>query len=135
LNQIEDSTAKWNALVSLVILKGHKENNLWHIKRPLKLLSSIEKKAKLKIALIENPPELFPNLRHISGCSLQFLVLCALIVDENTKWVESYINIYDEDPSTYSNEIELILRKFKNKCQSKLQEKHFLNGQPTQTID
>jgi hypothetical protein len=116
---------------------GKYMTNGWsdHKKAEEEILKEREKKAKLKIALIENPPELFPNLRHISGCSLQFLVLCALIVDENTKWVESYINIYDEDPSTYSNEIELILRKFKNKCQSKSQEKHFLNGQPIQTID
>lgn len=108
---------KWNALIDLVRLQGFKENDLWKIQRPLRTLSKVEKQVKLKTSLIVENPELFPGLKHITGCSLQFMIMCCEITNYQTKWYEKFLSRPDESPE-YKSEfnIEFLLKRIGNRA-------------------
>lgn len=106
---------KWNALIDLVRLQGIKENDLWKIQRPLKTLSKVEKQVKLKTNLLVESHDLFPNLKHITGCSLQFMIMCCEITDQKPKWYEKLLSRPDESPEYKSEfKIENLLTRIRN---------------------
>ena len=88
---------KWNALQILVMIRGKQTNDLWKLKRPQKELSRIDREIKLKVDVLENPPELFPQLKHPAGCSLQYLLMiCEILGGSQSDWYEQYLNRLDE---------------------------------------
>lgn len=99
---ISNLIVKFEALHSLVRLNGVKTGNLWDQKVPSKKVKKIEQEVKLKISLADKPPELFPNNKHPSGCSLQYLIMIAEILGA-PNWYEQYINRYDEAIDTTNN--------------------------------
>ena len=106
---------KWNGLKAAVMLRGKKENNLWMVKRPLKYVKQAEESCKLKITLLtEEDNEYFPNLRHPSGCSLQYIAMLSHIL--GGKWQTKFTNPYSEFvPEGGENEIVATLTNLKRK--------------------
>lgn len=107
---------KYDALFSLVTMYGTKINDLWRVKRPKREVSRIDKEIKLKTSVLESPPELFPNLRHPAGCSLQYLIMLAECLG-GAEWYNVYINRHDEadvDPAIQVDALEKILETLKH---------------------
>ena len=116
LNQptVRSAKTKFDALFACVRLKGIQLNDLWRQKKPAKFVSKIDREIKLKTSVLESPPELFPELRHPAGCSLQYLIMLAESLG-GADWYESYINRHDEAdiPAAISQEkLETLLGKF-----------------------
>jgi hypothetical protein len=88
-------TWKWRALKIAVRLRGKKEKNAWRVKQPSKFVKEAEELCKIKINLLENGPELFPNMQHISGCSLQYIIMLNHLLG-GTPWHKAYTNEYVE---------------------------------------
>lgn len=104
---------KWNALFTLTILQGQKTNDLWKQKRPSITVSKIDREIKLKVNVLENPPELFPELKHPAGCSLQYLIMLAEALG-GADWYEAYIYRRDEadvKPAISEEKLETFLAK------------------------
>ena len=110
---VRSAKRKFDALYSLVMMYGEKINDLWRVQRPKREVSRVDREIKLKTSVLENPPELFPNLRHPAGCSLQYLIMIAECLG-GAEWYESYINRHDEADvpvEISSNKIEELLEK------------------------
>jgi len=107
---------KFDALFACVRFQGILLNDLWRQKKPSKFVSKIDREVKLKTSVLENPPELFPELRHPAGCSLQYLIMLAESLG-GADWYDAYINRHDEAdiPAAISEEkLEKLLGKFTN---------------------
>jgi len=86
---------KWRALKIAVRLRGKRDRDVWREKRPTRFVKEAEELCKIKVNLLENEPELFPNMQHISGCSLQYIILLNHLLG-GKPWHESYTNRYIE---------------------------------------
>lgn len=115
MRYIEIVELKWNALLDLVRLQGYKQYDMWKIQRPRKTLSKVEKQVKLRSGILSDPPDTFPNLKHETGCSLQFIIICAEITECTDKWYEKFLSRPDES-SDYKSKfnIETLLMRIRN---------------------
>lgn len=77
---IDAVKSKQRGFKALVQLRGKQLNDLWRQKRPEKEMARVEKAIRIKSSLLDNPPDEFPLLRHESGCSLQFILMCNMIM-------------------------------------------------------
>lgn len=113
---------KWKAraLKNLVQIRGRKEKDLWRQKRPDKFFQQAEDRIKLKVSLLDNPPDDFPNLRHPAGCSLQFVIMCAYLLGEEGEdaWFRQYINPYQEGIVESPYDIQALLNKVRKTIQN-----------------
>lgn len=89
---------KMRALRILVKLRGQKENNLYRVKQPSKFVDAALEKTKIKTAVLDMDLGEYEGLRHPSGCSLQFIIMCAYLLGEDGEdaWYRKMVNPYQE---------------------------------------
>lgn len=91
---IDAVKSKHRGLTALIRLRGKQLNDLWRQKKPDKEMARVEKTIRIKSSFLDNPPPEFPNLRHKSGCSLQFILMCNMIMGGNI--YKEYCNQFQE---------------------------------------
>lgn len=93
--QAQQSFRKWHSFTWVTKLHGQLIGDKWKAKRPQKTVSKVEREIKLRTDVISNPPKDFPNLKHPSGCSLQYIIMLAECLG-GAEWYEPYIRRTDE---------------------------------------
>jgi hypothetical protein len=116
---LEMAQLKYDALLTACSVYGALKGDKWKEKKPLKYFTAAETVCKVSNNLLINTPPEFQNLRHPTGCSLQYIAILNHMLD-GPNWSEQYMNVFQENPpENTSIDINGLLAKLLSKMRNK----------------